>query len=97
MDERAAWGIQAYKEGDYETAVAYLEKVDRYDWTAQLYLAMSYYFVGRLPECEKLFHRIKEECIDKDVRAKAESAFVALRQSNAEAAKNTGSSFIESE
>lgn len=77
--EQVAWGINAYQTRDYETAVAYLEQADRNDWTGQLYLGMSYFLLDKIDECQRVFFRIKDECPDREIRSKAEAAFLAVR------------------
>ncbi|MGH9548060.1 MAG: tetratricopeptide repeat protein [Terriglobales bacterium] len=79
MSEVAAWGVQAYKEQDFDTAIRYLEQADRNDWNAQLYLAMSYSLAGQADHAQRVFFRIKSECPEAETRSKAETAFFALR------------------
>jgi hypothetical protein len=79
QSELVSVGIQAYQAHDYATAIALLEKADRHEWLGQLYLAMSYYLTGRSDDSQRVFYRIKSECPDHEIRAKAESAFAAVR------------------
>ncbi|HEY9719738.1 MAG TPA: hypothetical protein V6C69_19825 [Trichormus sp.] len=79
QSELVSVGIQAYQSHDYATAIEVLEKADRNEWLGQLYLAMSYYLTDRSDDSQRVFYRIKSECPDHDIRAKAESAFAAVR------------------
>lgn len=79
QSELVSVGIQAYQAHDYETAISLFEQADRHEWLGQLYLAMSYYMTGRQDDSQRVFYRIKTECPDSDLRAKAESAFAAVR------------------
>jgi len=79
QSELVTVGIQAYQAHDYSTAIALLEQADRNEWTGQLYLAMSYYLTGKSDQSQRVFFRLKSECPDQEIRAKAEAAFAALR------------------
>ena len=73
------WAIAAYQQREYDAAINVLVTLDENDWQAQLYLAMSYYQIGRMEDAQRAFFRIKGHCPDKDLRDKAELAFAALR------------------
>lgn len=79
QDELLVVGIDAYKSHLYDDAINVLEQTDSDNWLGQLYLAMSYAMVNRLDDAQRVFYRIKSECLDADLRDKAQNAFMALR------------------
>jgi len=88
MEDLVALGIHAYQLKEYETAIAYLQHCDKYNWTGLLYLGMSYYLAGQPLKAQDVFLRLSGECPDKSIVAKAQAAFVAVRDKLREDAHN---------
>ena len=79
MDDLLAMGILAYQDKEYDRAVEFLSQCSKYNWQGQLYLAMSYFLAGRPVDALDVFLRLSNECPEEEIRAKAQAAFVAVR------------------
>src|SRR5262245_45592134 len=85
-DELASFGIQAFRAGEYATAVEFLaELINRQPalWTCRLYLAMSYQCHGNEHKAKEELTTISQWATDQTVKKKAVDA---LRAINARAA-----------
>jgi Flp pilus assembly protein TadD len=74
-------GLNAYRNGEYEEAVAALKALTLQNpamWNCRLYLGMSYTKLGRISHAIQEFRDISEWCPDKDLRDKASAALRAM-------------------
>ncbi len=71
-------GIEAYRAGNFGRAIDELSGVieqEPRNWEGRLYLAMSFYKLGRISNAVNHFGYIKDNCPDIQMRARAELAY----------------------
>lgn len=76
-------GLNAYRCGEYEEAVAALKAASTKNssaWNCRLYLGMAYSKLGRIPNAIQEFRDISEWCTERDLRDKASAALRAMNQ-----------------
>jgi hypothetical protein len=79
--EPKEYGVNAYRSGNYFSAIESLVKArttDYQDWESRLYLAMAYGRAGLVLESLREFMQIVQECPDAKLRKKAIIAKEAL-------------------
>ena len=80
-------GYLAFKVGDFNTAINYLSVLDSKCpnfWDGKMYLAMSYWHVGRTSNAIQEFKDISDWCPIANLR---EKAVLALRELNSQKPK----------
>lgn len=81
LDRLMDQGIVAYRDKEFKKAIESLQQVldvEPQHWRAKLYLAMSYFHSGEVFTAYRHFAYLKDNCIDAEIRAKAESALKAM-------------------
>ena len=73
------WEFWLIKTKNTTGPLSYRSQSAKYDWQGQLYLAMSYFLDGQPVDAQDLFLRLSNECPEAEIRGKAQSAFVAVR------------------
>lgn len=77
------YGYLAFKSGDFDGAINYFSSLDSKSasyWNGQMYLAMSYFYVGKASSAKQAFKDISEWCPDTDLKQRA---ICAMRELNA--------------
>ena len=77
-EESVQLGLEAYRDKDYASAIAFLQDVDADQWDAQLYLGMSYYMVGRHLDARTKFAYMRDNCPLLPLREKALTAYMMV-------------------
>lgn len=80
-------GFHAYQSGDFDAAINYFSSLDNKSpgyWSGRMYLAMSFWHIGKLTQSIQTFKDVSEWCPDEGLRQKA---IMAMRELNAQRAQ----------
>ena len=83
--ELTNYGYHAFKTGDYNAAINFFSNISSKSpsyWSGRMYLAMSYWHVGRITAAMQAFRELSEWCPDAELRAKATFALRELNSIN---------------
>jgi hypothetical protein len=74
-------GVEAYRHGDYARCIQIMNEVvdvEKGNWQARLYLAMSHYAVGEVFLGAMHFRYLEQNCPDETVRAKSQDSLKSM-------------------